>query len=232
MLSFYKRSLVLFTALLLIGAKTSLAQYGSYTPAMNAMFSQQFMMSMQNMQMRNMMAFNGMGEYNKKYDFTVNMKDGTTQEVSSKILIDTSTHKSYLLLVDKKLSKSDPNRNKKIYVDQTTSISRNTWFKNTVRPDDEKPSKLMTGIAKDTCWMFKVVSGPINAYSILSEEAGFTFSEYSLVGIQFNDGPIVKLNEENLTAMVGNDVDLIKKIKKKDFYKAIKNYNKQALKSK
>lgn len=220
MLSSYKKGLLFITAILLFAVTKVFAQYGQYTPAMNAMFSQQFMQSMQRQSMMNMMNHMNTGQYNKKYDFVVNMKDGSTQEVSSKILVDTSSKKSYLLLVNRKLKKSDINREQKIYVDQTTSIIRKTF------------SDAITGISKDTCWMFKAVSGPISAYSFYSEDSdSFNFTEYSLVGLQFNDGPIIKLNEENLVAMIGsNDPDILKKIKKKDYYSVIKKYNKEALK--
>ncbi|MEO3403464.1 hypothetical protein AAFN85_06155 [Mucilaginibacter sp. CAU 1740] len=167
------------------------------------------------------------GTYNPKYTFTVTMADGTTKEVSSKIYADTAVHKNYLLFVDKTLAKKDSNRNQKIYPQQTKTISR------VLSPyeDAKVPANNFKGIAKDSCWMFKVVKGQISAYSLLSEEDGVDFDQSTLVGIQLNNGEIIKFNEANLKAMVGNDADALEKIQKKDYIKAIKKYNKNVVKT-
>lgn len=86
-------------------------------------------------------------------------------------------------------------------------------------------------MATDSCWMFKIASGQINAYSYLSEESGPNFSNWTIIGIQLNNGPIIKYSEENLVQMVGQDADALTKIKDKDYLQAIKKYNRNAEKA-
>ncbi|WP_144249551.1 hypothetical protein [Mucilaginibacter corticis] len=157
--------------------------------------------------------------HNSKYEYNVLMKDSTQLKVKSKMLSDTGSRKNYLLLVDKKYPKSDPKREQKIFPDQTVKITRTEEIGNGSKPFE------INGIAKDSCWMFKVITGRINAYSYLSEVDMF-FQPETICGIQLNDGPIVKLNADELTTMVGNKEDALKFIKKKNYYKAIKRYNK------
>ncbi|WP_176851957.1 hypothetical protein [Mucilaginibacter sp. OK268] len=202
--------------------------------ALNTMLNRQW----QGQQMGMMMAagrFNYNNPGNLKYNFIVTMADSSKKEVSSKIYSDTATHKTYLLFVDKSVPKSDPNRNKKIYPSQTVSIARDVagpgpGFNRAdyVAP----PPRFFNGIAKDSCWMFKVISGPINAYSCLSEEGDTQiFDPSTIVGIQLNNGAIEKFNEENLKNMVGQDIDALENIQKKNYYKAIKKYNHNAAKA-
>jgi hypothetical protein len=51
---------------------------------------------------------------NLRYDFTVILKDSTARLVNSKIHIDTVSNKAYLLLVNKKLSRNDQNREERL----------------------------------------------------------------------------------------------------------------------
>lgn len=134
--------------------------------------------------------------YNFKYTFTVTMADGTTKEVNSRIYTDTSAHKNYLLYVDKSLPKTDSNRNQKIFPKQTKEISRNLALisGNIKKADFATPPRYYKGVAKDSCWMFKVISGPISAYSFLSEEEGNMFNPSTVISIQLNDGEIVKFS--------------------------------------
>ncbi|AYL95049.1 hypothetical protein [Mucilaginibacter celer] len=172
--------------------------------------------------------------YNFKYTFTVTMADGTTKEVNSKIYVDTSLHKNYLLFVDKSLPKTDSNRNQKIFPEQTKEISRNVALisGNIKKADFATPPRYYRGIAKDSCWMFKVISGSINAYSFLSEEDGQMFNPSTIVAIQLNDGAIVKFNEENLKQMVGDDIDALEIIQRKNYMRAIKKFNRNREKEK
>ena len=150
-----------------------------------------------------------------QYGFEMLLKDSTEQKTYNPIQLDTIQRKTYLVVVNKNFPKSDPDhRNQRIYPDQTTQISRTNYS-----------GKKFIGISKDSCWMFKVISGPINVYSYLSEESGPTFQESTIVGIQSGDGPILKYSVENLKQMVGNDADALESIESKDYLKAIKRYN-------
>jgi len=220
---FCKYLLILF---IVLAGKISSAQNMA---AVNTMLSRQSMqMNMQmQMNMMNMMMLNR-ADFNFKHTFFATMKDGSRKEINSRILTDETTHKTYLLYVDKSLPKSDSNRNQKIYPDQTVSIERGLGVISNPRSafQNTEPEKFFKGIAKDSCWMFKVVSGDINVYSFLSEETGQYFYEGTIVGIQLHDdGPIVKCTEENLKQMVGNDIDALENIQRKNYFKAIKKYN-------
>jgi hypothetical protein len=207
--------------LIVLAGKISSAQNMG---AINSMQAQMRMSTQMQMSMMARMHSDG----NLKYKFFVTMADSSRKEVTSTILIDKSTHKNYLLYVDKSLPKGDTNRNQRIYPNQTISIERSSPLvvdlrapvKNTAR------EKFYKGIAKDSCWMFKVLSGDINVYAYLSFETDRGFDEGTIVGIQLHDdGPIVKCTEENLKQMVGNDIDALENIQQKKYVKAIKKYN-------
>lgn len=196
--------------------------------AVNSMLnrqSMQFSMQMQQNMMMQMSMLNGNNNFNSTCDYLVIMNDSSKIVVRSKIYSDTAKHKTYLIFVDKKYSRKDTaNRNKKIYVSQTQSIARymgtrgskEDWYK---------------GIPVDSCWMFKTMSGSINAYSVFSQPDSFGYIAPPLMAIQKGDGPIVKLTPENLKPMVGQDADALENIQKKDYYKAIKKYNRNAEKA-
>ncbi|MEO3403463.1 hypothetical protein AAFN85_06150 [Mucilaginibacter sp. CAU 1740] len=217
----------------LLPARSVFAQRG-YTPDVSRAINNSNMQWQSQMSGLRMLSLQG-GDitYNFKYIFTVTMADGTTREVNSKIYTDTTVHKSYLLFVDKSLPKTDSNRNQKIFPEQTKEISRNLALisGNIKKADFPTPPRYYKGISKDSCWMFKVISGPISAYSFLSEEEGNTFNPSTVVSIQLNNGEIVKFSEENLKAIVGNDIDALENIQRKNYLKAIKKYNRNAEKA-
>jgi hypothetical protein len=204
-----------FQILLFVTAQTAIAQN---MQAVTKMLNQQNMQFQMRLMLMDLSMLNT-SDINRKVDFMVTMTDSSQIFVRSKIYSDTVKHQNYLTYVDKKCSRSDSNRNKKIYVGQTLSIACNltklygakdNWYK---------------GIAKDSCWMFKAISGNINAYSMLSQPDGSQFNPYTLVAVQKGDGPIVKLTPDNLTQMVEQDDKALDYIKNKKYYKAIKKYN-------
>lgn len=165
-----------------------------------------------------------LSQVNHKQDFTLVMKDSSKVEVSSKIYIDTAGNRTYVLLVDKSLGKKDPRRERKIYADQTLKISRIQIERNY----EVMEKREVVGIATDSCWLFHAVTGKINAYSYLGirdKNSSFGVPE-TICAMQVDNGPIVTLNEANLTAAVGRNEYVLALIKQKEFYKAIKRYNK------
>jgi hypothetical protein len=178
----------------------------------------------QKYKMGEMMPFKMLGKtmiFNSEYGFEILLKDSTRQKIYTAIQFDTILRKTYLVVVNKKFPKSDPeHRNQRIYPDQTLQISRTNFS-----------DKKIIGISKDSCWMFKIISGAINTYSYISEEPGPTFEESTIIGIQLSDGPILKYNVENLKQMVGNDADALESIESKDYLRAIKKYNRDVQKS-
>ncbi|WP_295674099.1 hypothetical protein [uncultured Mucilaginibacter sp.] len=183
----------------------------------------QSQMMMQTMNMRHVAATE------LEYDFEVFLRDGTKIEVTSAMYTDSVTKRHFIVLIDKKYKKSDTNRYKKIYPIQTLYIQRNLAMNgpglihNNIKPP---PPVYYKGAANDSCWMFKVISGAINAYSFSGQEDGTYFNETSIVAIQLNNGPILNFNEENLKLMVASDINALEAIGKKNYYKAIKRYNK------
>jgi hypothetical protein len=212
-----KTLLVLFSGILLVfSAKSSLAQYQGMA-AFNAQQSKQFI----NQQMQNqmqMMNNNNWGDWaSQGTKYQVTFKDSSVKEVVSFLYADTLSHKNFLLFVNKKVPKSDStHRYQKIYSDQTLYISTIT--------DYDSPQETF-GVPTDSCWMFKVVSGPVNVYSkypVLYDD----LYPGSTIAIQVGDeGPMVKYNEANLRQMIGQDYYAAALIDKKKYYKAVIKYN-------
>jgi hypothetical protein len=159
--------------------------------------------------------------------YQVTFKDKTVKEVGSYMYTDTILHKNFLVFVDKKFQKSDTvHRNQKIYPDQTLYISTIS---------DEMSQAEVYGVPTDSCWMFKVMAGPISVYA---KSFGYLmpaenpndqeFDMWDIIGIQLNDGPIVKLTDDNLKKMIGQDKNALEALEKKKYYKTIKKFNRHA----
>jgi hypothetical protein len=161
--------------------------------------------------------------------YVVTMTDGSKLEVYSKIYLDTVLHKNYLVFVDKNLKRSDPNRIKKIYPSQTRSIARNLLLEDdqVVRKKFDSPLPVyFTGFAAGSCWLFKIIEGPINVYSFFSEKMGtYFFAPESIIALQSGDGDMVNITEDNIKMMVGQDINALMAIQKKDYLGAIQKYN-------
>jgi hypothetical protein len=150
---------------------------------------------------------------NPKYTFTVLLKDSTEKVVSSRIHLDKSTQKYYLLYENKYLKKSDSARKQKIYADETLNISR------LVTIDKIK----VVGVATDSCWLFKVLSGKINAYSEYAEITGIDATY--VTAIQTVGGQIEPLIPERLESLISADEKAHKAFKRKQYYDAILRFN-------
>jgi len=180
---------------------------------------QQMQRMMQTMNMR------GVQTTLEEYDFVVTLRDSTKKEVKSAIYIDSVSKKRFIVLVDKKYKKTDTNRYKKIYAGQTLAISREYYESNSFN------ARKITGRANDSCWMFKVISGPISVYSSSCEEDEYDFNQFSFIGLQLNNGPIINFSVENLKTMVGTDIEALKSIEEKNLTKAVKKYNRRVEKA-
>lgn len=182
------------------------AQMPNYMPVvqrdmMNFQFNN-FMMRPMNFAYRNTKVQN--------HHFIVVMNDSTTIEVFGKINSDSTLQ--YLRWKDKSVSKRDSGRFKKIYPYQTKSITR-----------DDKNLPEFTGISTDTCWLFKAITGRITGYSpIADDELTKSFVRY----IQKDNGPVLEMNEDNLEAMMKDNDEALKFLKRKKYDKAIAKYNK------
>ena len=77
----------------------------------------------------------------------------------------------------------------------------------------------------DSCWMFKVVDGPISVYSIVAIDDDMVVEPALISAIQFNNGILLQFDEDNLLPMLHNDDEALKQLRKKNYLKAIKKYN-------
>jgi endonuclease III-like uncharacterized protein len=75
------------------------------------------------------------------------------------------------------------------------------------------------------------MSGALNVYSKYPQIAQGDFLTSSIIAIQLNNGQMVKYSVENLKQMVAGDTDALENIEKKNYYKAIKKYNRNAEKA-
>jgi hypothetical protein len=159
-----------------------------------------------------------------KHKYLVTFKDSSVKETLSFMYTDTISNKSFLVFENKKVPKSDTAHHyQRIYSDQTLYIS-------TIIDLDANTE--IYGVANDSCWAFKVISGPISVYAktlnYLTLAKNLNENEFDIpeiVGIQLNDGPIVKLTDDNLKQMLGQDANALESLEKKKYYKAVKKYN-------
>lgn len=206
---------VLFVCLMKASAQVPAPYVADY----NRMMANQQMAWMNQMSMNRLMSMGwskGLNyQINNKYEFKVMMKDSSVKVIKSKIYADTVKHKSYLIYTNKDVKKSDPNREQKIYADETVAISR-------IQPS-YRGNYLVEGFGTDSCWLFKVVAGKINGYSHLSEVA--ELNESYLRAFQYGDNKVVKLDSAALDPIIKADPKAYKPFLKGKFYQAIDKYN-------
>jgi hypothetical protein len=189
--------------------------------AVNQIHMQQF----QNMQMRmslNMamnasMRRNANILNNPKQTYKAVFPDGTYKIFRSKIMFD-DQNKSYLVYEDKNYKKGDSLRIQKIHPAMTKYISKL----------GEEKEELIKGLPADSCWMFKSISGKVNAYSFLPE----TFEVHLgyLKWLQKEDGPFEKVDEVTMRKLFNNDTEALTLVDKKKYFEALKRYNKNSKK--
>lgn len=220
------RPALLIFSLLFFYSLHAFAQF----PGMNKVYSniarqnaRQQMDMMNNMNMNRM--WNWRQGAGKGAAYRVTFKDSSVKEVTSYMYTDTVSHKSFLVFVDKKFPKSDSaHRFQKIYTDQTLYISTIT---------DYQANTETYGVPNDSCWMFKVISGPLNVYAksfnylVPVDDFGDEneLDPQSVIAIQSNDGPILPFNPNNLKNIIEKNAKALKLISEKKYFRAIKKYN-------
>lgn len=198
------------------------AQPPQFQRQLNTMtFNNQVRMNNQMMQMMNMRGVTGTGG---EFNFVVVMRDSTRLNVASALYTDSATHKRFIIFTDKKYSKKDTNRYKKIYPSQTARLIRKVSW-----PGDFS-DPVCQGIPNDTCWMFKVITGPIGAYCYFSrvDLPGRDPEPFQVAGIQLNNGAIVEFSDSNLKQMIASDSTAMEYFQKKKYIKALKRFNKDS----
>jgi len=218
--------LLLLNVSFIFSFRQSFAQY----PGMRAVYS-----NMNRQLMTQQMVVNNQKFYDNTDDYVVTMKDSSHLLVSSKMYFDTVKRSFYLIYENFKYASTDSRHNQKIYPDETAYINHNIGPQN-VESSENTTSKepntpvWLTGMAMDSCWMFKVLPGAINIYSITPESSNF--DQTKIVGIQSENGLIENYNTKNLKKIILSDVEAMKYFEKKKYYKAITTYNKDMEKGK
>ena len=92
----------------------------------------------------------------------------------------------------------------------------------------EENEELMQGLPADSCWMFKSVSGKVNAYSFLPEQ--YEVHLGYLKWLQKEDGPFEKVDEATMRELFKDDTEALAMLDKKKYFEALKRYNKNSKK--
>ena len=153
--------------------------------------------------------FNAFAPANGNFNYIVTLSDGSEMNVKSKIHVDTSNKKQYLLLVDKKLPKSDSNRTRKIYCYETRSITREDKAN-----DDEET---IIAFATDSCWLFREERGFITLYAGLPKG--------DIVAFRLDNGPVEAFSRERLKEILKGDEKALKKLERGNHIGAVREYN-------
>jgi hypothetical protein len=148
------------------------------------------------------MNYYNVGQASVKYAFTVVLQSDSV--FTAKARIDVSK-KQHVLPVKTREGKRDifPGNTKQIYRETSTG-------------------KKIVGMPADSCWLFKSVTGKINAYSHLAE-VGYSY----IIAIQDGDrAPILPFTRKNFEAMIGTaDKKVLKLIEKGKLLKALQAYD-------
>ena len=146
-----------------------------------------------------------------KHHFIIVFTDGRDTTVYTKLEADSTA--SYLAMENKSVGKKDPARFIKIYPSQTKYISH----------VDPTTGKDFVGQAHDSCWLFKVITGKMSAYTDLAE---ISVEDKFIRYVQLDDGALVGVTDpEAVKLFAGND-RAQELFVAKDYNRAVKRYNK------
>src|SRR6185295_1499471 len=119
---------------------------------------------------------------NYRTKYIVLKKDSTGIVVNSKIYLERGVY----YLSDKEKSDSDH----RVYANETLKISF----------QDQRNGQVFEGIANDTCWLFKVISGKISLYSCYPPPDLLT--NECLDAFQVGEGPVQKFDPDKLRSSI------------------------------
>jgi hypothetical protein len=159
--------------------------------------------------------YNNHPSTNLRWEFIIKYNDSTQVTVYSKFHFDETKNSYYLEDKNSSLPKTDTNRVKKIYPWQTLSVERL----------DAVWNEMVFGEPVDSCWLFLVMRGKINVFSFFSEES--SVSNGAIAAIQFDFGPLEKFDAAKLQEYIKDNVKAMAAFNKKDYYNAIRVYNKK-----
>lgn len=150
------------------------------------------------------------GTVSQKHRFKVQLKDSTSLIVMAKIDADSTSR--FLVYTDRFVRRSDSGRIKRIYPGQTLSISRL----------DKYGVTEYAGVPADSCWLFPAIQGSLSAYAALAEDE---IDDGFLLYVRQGEGPMIRLTDESLEAIVKGNEKAERLLKKKKYSRAINKYN-------
>jgi hypothetical protein len=148
---------------------------------------------------------------NLPVNFKVTRLNDSVEFVRSKIYVDTVLNQTYLIKVNRKIKKNMPSRNTKIYVNETKKIATELFG-----------GGVINGVITDSCWLFKIISGKISAYSPIPN---LNLQTDYLNAFRVADGNIQKFDPKELEKVIADNPKAKKAFDKKNYYKAINIYN-------
>jgi hypothetical protein len=148
---------------------------------------------------------------NQKHHFKIVFNDGKDTIIYAQINADRPS--DYLLMINKSLSKKDSAYKTKIYPSQTKYISR----------IDIVTRKEYAGSPRDSCWLFPLIDGKMNAYSRMAEHDA---DDWSVQFIQVDNGPMISVNDPKALELFIMNERAYDLFAKKRYAKAINKYNK------
>jgi hypothetical protein len=149
--------------------------------------------------------YGGISNYNPKYKFTVQLKNDSLFTCKSRM--ESANKRMYIVYKDQWKDEI------KVYPSDTKSLSA-----------QEGMTGIMYGMPADSCWLFRVVKGPIVGYSSIPST-----DVNSVIAIQKGtDQEIISLTRQHLTEMVSDltDEKINKWLEKGHLTKVIGRYNK------
>ena len=153
--------------------------YGQFMPVTTTIKTPQGNVPITTYRYMPMHHYHGPGNPSAKYDFRIVLRNDSTFTDRTRINISEGA--------DHTLTIKHKGKAQEIFPNDTKNISRLS-----------ANGRYLTGIAADSCWLFKAVTGKINGYSALAEE-GIMY----VIAIQEGEGGrILPMTKENLMPMV------------------------------
>jgi hypothetical protein len=212
------QSYLLIALLLVLTVHQGIAQPPGYRAAVNKAINDANMHWQMNQMFHNMQYLQRSEVLtNRKYDYTVLLRDSTELAVRSRIHTDTVAKVSYLTFEDKSQSRTAAARQRKILPSETLYVSRM----------DRSTGAYVLGTPTDSCWLFRVEGGKISIYSLLSE---VDITDDYITAIQLGEGPIEPMSEGRLREMIKGNERALMFLERKNYLRAIRKFNKEQLK--
>ena len=146
----------------------------------------------------------------QKHHFKIVFADGRDTTVYTRIIADSPAQ--YLMVENKSVGKKDSARHLKIFPSATKYISHL----------DVLSGGDFVGQASDSCWLFKVIGGKINAYTEMAESS---VTDDCIRYIQLGDGPMLSIKDPKAAELFAGDARAQELFADKKYNRAIKRYN-------